>query len=58
MQIRSNCESAAFYRAGRIEHSKANLKLNSLIKTQEKLIFREYILQCKYLLLSSIKFDS
>lgn len=47
MQIRSNCESAAFYRCGHLEMSKANDKLSRLISLQHRLIFRQYILQCK-----------
>ncbi|XP_059147707.1 lysosomal cobalamin transporter ABCD4-like isoform X2 [Physella acuta] len=46
MQIRTNSESAAFYRAGNLEKSKANMKLQSLLSTQNKLIRWEYVLNC------------
>jgi hypothetical protein len=48
MQIRANCESAAFYRCGHLELSKANEKLDRLISLQHRLICRQYALQCKY----------
>lgn len=44
MQIRLNSESAAFYRSGSVEKEKANKKLTALLKTQGKLIRREYAL--------------
>ncbi|KAK0058447.1 lysosomal cobalamin transporter ABCD4 [Biomphalaria pfeifferi] len=44
MLLRTNSESAAFFRAGRVERSKANAKLKNLISTQAKLIRWEYAL--------------
>ncbi|KAH9487527.1 ATP-binding cassette sub- D member 4 [Bulinus truncatus] len=44
MLIRTNSESAAFFRAGRVEREKANSKLKNLISTQAKLIRWEYAL--------------
>ncbi|KAK3094074.1 hypothetical protein FSP39_023870, partial [Pinctada imbricata] len=44
MQMRVTAESAAFYRAGKIEKAKANHKLMKLLKTQQKLVAREYAL--------------
>ena len=48
MQIRSNCESAAFYRSGKVEEDKTNFHLKNLIDTQHKLIRKEYALNCEY----------
>ena len=47
MQIRTNAESVAFFKAGVIEAKKTNLKLNKLISVQQGLILREYALNCK-----------
>ena len=47
MQIRANAESAAFYRCGHVEEDKANSKLDSLISTQNRLVLKEYGLNCK-----------
>ncbi|XP_053399144.1 lysosomal cobalamin transporter ABCD4-like [Mercenaria mercenaria] len=44
MQIRSNSESAAFFRSGRVENDKSNKHLFNLINTQHKLIRKEYAL--------------
>ncbi|CAL1526890.1 unnamed protein product [Lymnaea stagnalis] len=44
MQIRTNSESAAFYRAGEVEKLKANQKLRNLLKAQGRLIRWEYAL--------------
>ncbi|KAM9488146.1 lysosomal cobalamin transporter ABCD4 isoform 2-T2 [Clarias gariepinus] len=44
MQIRVNAESAAFYRAGMVEHARTNHRLQSLLDTQRKLINRELLL--------------
>ena len=44
MQIRSNAESAAFFRAGHVEMQKTDAKLDRLIETQHRLIFKQYIL--------------
>ncbi|XP_072424312.1 lysosomal cobalamin transporter ABCD4 isoform X1 [Chiloscyllium punctatum] len=41
MQIRVNAESAAFYRAGRVEHMRTNWKLQDLLQTQRELMKRE-----------------
>ena len=47
MQIRYNCESAAFNRCGSVELIKTNKKLDELLSTQRRLILRQYLLQCK-----------
>lgn len=41
MQIRANAESAAFYRAGEVEHKRTEQLLQSLLHTQRKLINKE-----------------
>ncbi|XP_051867136.1 ATP-binding cassette sub-family D member 4 isoform X2 [Pristis pectinata] len=41
MQIRVNAESAAFYRAGRVEHVRTNRILQELLQTQRRLMGRE-----------------
>ncbi|XP_067848285.1 ATP-binding cassette sub-family D member 4 [Heptranchias perlo] len=41
MQIRVNAESAAFYRAGRVEHMRTNWRLQDLLQTQRELMNRE-----------------
>ncbi|XP_065493064.1 lysosomal cobalamin transporter ABCD4 isoform X4 [Caloenas nicobarica] len=41
MQIRVNAETVAFYRAGRVEHMRADRRLQSLLKTQRQLICKE-----------------
>ncbi|XP_068610264.1 lysosomal cobalamin transporter ABCD4 [Brachionichthys hirsutus] len=41
MQIRVNAESAAFYRAGKVEHMRTNRRLQSLLQTQTSLINKE-----------------
>nr|XP_061806399.1 lysosomal cobalamin transporter ABCD4-like [Nerophis lumbriciformis] len=38
MQIRVNAESAAFYRAGIVEHMRTDRRLQTLLKTQQSLI--------------------
>ncbi|XP_041070505.1 ATP-binding cassette sub-family D member 4 isoform X2 [Carcharodon carcharias] len=44
MQIRVNAESAAFYRAGRVEHMRTNWRLQDLLQTQRELMNRELLL--------------
>ena len=56
MQMRSNAESAAFYRAGEVEKSKTNMKLQSLLSTQNSLILREYALHCKFIEVLKVAF--
>ena len=46
MSMRSHAESAAFYRAGEVEHSRTNTRLQRLLRTQQRLVFREYLLNC------------
>ncbi|XP_067338666.1 ATP-binding cassette sub-family D member 4 isoform X2 [Channa argus] len=41
MQIRVNAESAAFYRAGKVEHMRTNRRLQALLETQKNLINKE-----------------
>ncbi|XP_008335568.2 lysosomal cobalamin transporter ABCD4 isoform X2 [Cynoglossus semilaevis] len=41
MQIRVNAESAAFYRAGKVEHMRTNRRLQALLQTQTTLINKE-----------------
>uniref|UniRef100_A0A7N5ZVM6 ABC transmembrane type-1 domain-containing protein n=1 Tax=Anabas testudineus TaxID=64144 RepID=A0A7N5ZVM6_ANATE len=41
MQIRVNAESAAFYRAGKVEHMRTNRRLQTLLETQRSLINKE-----------------
>ncbi|XP_066483163.1 lysosomal cobalamin transporter ABCD4 isoform X2 [Tiliqua scincoides] len=41
MQLRVNAESAAFYRAGQVEHMRTNRRLQSLLQTQRELIGKE-----------------
>ncbi|XP_018550038.1 ATP-binding cassette sub-family D member 4 [Lates calcarifer] len=41
MQIRVNAESAAFYRAGKVEHTRTNRRLQALLETQKSLINKE-----------------
>ncbi|XP_076826392.1 lysosomal cobalamin transporter ABCD4 isoform X2 [Brachyhypopomus gauderio] len=41
MQIRVNAESAAFYRAGKVEHMRTDRRLHTLLHTQKKLINKE-----------------
>ncbi|XP_072349562.1 lysosomal cobalamin transporter ABCD4 isoform X1 [Scyliorhinus torazame] len=41
MQIRVNAESAAFYRAGGVEHMRTNWRLQDLIRTQRDLMNKE-----------------
>uniref|UniRef100_A0A8C6SI14 ATP-binding cassette, sub-family D (ALD), member 4 n=1 Tax=Neogobius melanostomus TaxID=47308 RepID=A0A8C6SI14_9GOBI len=41
MQIRVNAESAAFYRAGKVEHMRTDRRLQSLLQTQRSLIDKE-----------------
>ena len=50
MLMRSNCESAAFYRCGRLEWKKTNKKLKTLTSVQQRLNVRQYMLNCTYLL--------
>uniref|UniRef100_A0A672LBG0 ABC transporter domain-containing protein n=1 Tax=Sinocyclocheilus grahami TaxID=75366 RepID=A0A672LBG0_SINGR len=41
MQIRVNAESAAFYRAGKVEHMRTNRRLQMLLSTQRSLMNKE-----------------
>ncbi|CAG09148.1 unnamed protein product, partial [Tetraodon nigroviridis] len=41
MQIRVNAESAAFYRAGKVEHMRTNRRLQALLQTQKSLVKKE-----------------
>ncbi|KAK0138443.1 ATP-binding cassette sub-family D member 4 [Merluccius polli] len=41
MQIRVNAESAAFYRAGKVEHMRTDRRLQDLLHTQKRLINKE-----------------
>ncbi|CAN9507370.1 unnamed protein product [Ophioblennius macclurei] len=41
MQIRVNAESAAFYRAGKVEHVRTDRKFQDLLQTQKSLITKE-----------------
>ncbi|XP_061561233.1 ATP-binding cassette sub-family D member 4 isoform X4 [Phycodurus eques] len=41
MQIRVNAESAAFYRAGKVEHMRTDRRLQTLLQTQRNLINKE-----------------
>ncbi|XP_074852892.1 lysosomal cobalamin transporter ABCD4 isoform X2 [Carettochelys insculpta] len=41
MQIRVNAESAAFYRAGQVEHMRTDRRLQSLLQTQRELMGKE-----------------
>ncbi|XP_077367670.1 lysosomal cobalamin transporter ABCD4 isoform X2 [Festucalex cinctus] len=41
MQIRVNAESAAFYRAGKVEHMRTDRRLQTLLHTQRSLINKE-----------------
>uniref|UniRef100_A0A8C5G122 ATP-binding cassette sub-family D member 4 n=1 Tax=Gouania willdenowi TaxID=441366 RepID=A0A8C5G122_GOUWI len=41
MQIRVNAESAAFYRAGKVEHTRTDRRLQALIHVQQRLITKE-----------------
>nr|XP_034964488.1 lysosomal cobalamin transporter ABCD4 isoform X1 [Zootoca vivipara] len=41
MQLRVNAESAAFYRAGEVEHMRTNRRLQTLLQTQRELIGKE-----------------
>ncbi|XP_029454299.1 ATP-binding cassette sub-family D member 4 isoform X2 [Rhinatrema bivittatum] len=41
MQIRVNAESAAFYRAGRVEYLRTNQRLQNLLQTQRELMQKE-----------------
>ncbi len=47
MLMRSNAESAAFYRSGKVELGKTNTRLHHLIHTQQSLVLKEYGLNCK-----------
>ncbi|KAF4087493.1 hypothetical protein AMELA_G00071330 [Ameiurus melas] len=42
MQIRVHAESAAFYRAGDVEHARTDRRLQSLLHTQRNLIDKEF----------------
>ncbi|MBN3314553.1 ABCD4 protein, partial [Atractosteus spatula] len=42
MQIRVNAESAAFYRAGKVEHMRTDRRLQSLLHTQRSLMNKEF----------------
>ncbi|XP_042333502.1 lysosomal cobalamin transporter ABCD4 isoform X2 [Sceloporus undulatus] len=44
MQLRVNAESAAFYRAGEVEHMRTNRRLQNLLLTQRELIGKELLL--------------
>ncbi|XP_069064600.1 lysosomal cobalamin transporter ABCD4 [Pleurodeles waltl] len=41
LQIRVNAESAAFYRAGQVEHMRTNRRLQNLLQTQRDLMSKE-----------------
>ncbi|XP_062973922.1 lysosomal cobalamin transporter ABCD4 isoform X1 [Elgaria multicarinata webbii] len=41
MQLRVNAESAAFYRAGEVEHMRTNRRLQTLLQTQRELMGKE-----------------
>ncbi|XP_064420956.1 ATP-binding cassette sub-family D member 4 isoform X2 [Latimeria chalumnae] len=41
MQVRVNAESAAFYRAGKVEHMRTNRRLQSLLQKQRELMNKE-----------------
>uniref|UniRef100_A0A674NT93 ATP-binding cassette, sub-family D (ALD), member 4 n=1 Tax=Takifugu rubripes TaxID=31033 RepID=A0A674NT93_TAKRU len=41
MQIRVNAESAAFYRAGKVEHMRTNRRLQALLQIQKSLVKKE-----------------
>ncbi|XP_053114208.1 lysosomal cobalamin transporter ABCD4 isoform X3 [Hemicordylus capensis] len=41
MQLRVNAESAAFYRAGQVEHMRTNRRLQTLLQTQKELMGKE-----------------
>ena len=58
MKIRSNCESAAFYRCGQLELKKANKKLKSLTSVQQRLNVRQYVLNCmSYFIVYLLKYS-
>ncbi|XP_048841780.1 ATP-binding cassette sub-family D member 4 isoform X1 [Brienomyrus brachyistius] len=42
MQIRVNAESAAFYRAGKVEHMRTDRRLQRLLQTQRSLMTKEF----------------
>ncbi|XP_064195670.1 ATP-binding cassette sub-family D member 4 [Anguilla rostrata] len=42
MQIRVNAESAAFYRAGKVEYMRTDHRLQALLRTQRRLINKEF----------------
>ncbi|KAG7461323.1 hypothetical protein MATL_G00208870 [Megalops atlanticus] len=42
MQIRVNAESAAFYRAGKVEHMRTDRRLQALLHTQRRLMNKEF----------------
>ncbi|KAJ8389336.1 hypothetical protein AAFF_G00120440 [Aldrovandia affinis] len=42
MQIRVNAESAAFYRAGKVEHMRTDRRLQALLQTQRHLMNKEF----------------
>ncbi|MBN3298720.1 ABCD4 protein, partial [Amia calva] len=44
MQIRVNAESAAFYRAGKVEHMRTDRRLQTLLHTQRNLMNKEFLL--------------
>ncbi|XP_036448190.1 ATP-binding cassette sub-family D member 4 isoform X2 [Colossoma macropomum] len=48
MQIRVNAESAAFYRAGKVEHVRTDWRLQSLLHTQRSLMNKELWLYSVY----------
>jgi len=54
MMVRSHCESAAFYRCGRLECNKTNKKLTSLTALQQRLNVRQYSLNCTSLISLSL----
>ena len=47
MLLRTNAESAAFYRSGEIEKFYTDQRLHRLLKTQHSLILRQYPLNCE-----------
>ncbi|KAM3861190.1 lysosomal cobalamin transporter ABCD4-like [Diretmus argenteus] len=50
MQIRVNAESAAFYRAGKVEHMRTDRRLQTLLYTQRSLMNKELWLYSKTIL--------
>lgn len=47
MLVRSNSESAAFYRCGQLELTKTNERLSRLLNVQQRLNLAKFALECK-----------